>query len=109
MNLPSQSQVLAASRNVVSAIGGAAAFAVSLHFLSSDDAGTIKVAVDQIAGGIASIFAGVVALTPIVTTLWSAWTASHTQQIASVNAIDGVKVVKESAPAETVTAPPKKV
>jgi hypothetical protein len=109
MALPSQSQVIAVSRHVVSAIGGAAAFAVTLQFLSAGDAQTITAAVTNIATGLTSIIAGLTALTPVIMAAWSAYSASHTQQIASVNAIDGVKVVKEDTFAATVTvAPPAK-
>ena len=109
MGLPSQAQVLAIGRHVVSAIGGAAAFAVTMEFISQGDAQTITTAVNDIATGLASIIAGITAITPVAMAIWSAWSSSHTQQIASVNAIDGVKVVKQSAPAETVTTPPAKV
>jgi hypothetical protein len=104
----SQSQVMAIGRHVATAIGGAAAFAVSLHFLSSGDADTIVKAVNQIATGFTSIVTGVLALVPIASGLWAAYSASPKAQIAAINNGDnGVKVVAATAPANTVTAPLK--
>lgn len=107
MNLPSQSQVNAAGRHVLTFAMGGVASAAALHVISAGDATTISNSISQISTGVADIAAGLAPIIAIVSAWYAAWSASHKSQIASVNAIDGVKVVKDSVTAATVTAPPK--
>lgn len=53
------------------------------------------------------ILATIGPVTMLVTFLWGLYVHSHNAKIASVNAISGVKVVRDTTPAAMVTAAPK--
>jgi hypothetical protein len=86
---------------------GAITAAAALHIVTADQASTISTSVTQIGNGIQLIAAGMAPLIALATGLYSAWTATHTQQIASVNSIPGVKVVSEASPEPAVSTVPK--
>lgn len=106
MDLPSQSQLLAVGRHVVSyAMGGVTVLGV-MHMISGGDVTTLTNSINQISQGVALIAAGLGPIIGIASAAWSAYTASAKSQIAAVNAGDnGVKVVAATTPAPTVTAP----
>lgn len=105
--MPSQSQVVAVGRHVVTYAMGAATALAALHVVSAGDAATISNSITQISSGVAEIATGMAPLIAIVSALWSAWSSSHKSQIAAVNATPGIKVVKETNPGIPVTEPPK--
>jgi hypothetical protein len=108
MNLPSQSQLLALGRHVVSyTMGGVTVLGV-LHVVNGGDVATLTNSINQISQGVALIAAGLGPIIAIASGLWSMYTASPKQQISAVNTADnGVKVVAASTLAPTVTAPLK--
>lgn len=102
-----QSQIAAISRHVVTYAMGAATAAAAFGLLNSNDVGTISTSLGEISDGVAKIAAGLAPLVAMASGVYAAWAASRKAQIASVNAIPGVKVVNElatSAPA--VSTPP---
>lgn len=107
MDLPNSSQVSAFGRHVLSYSMGAVSAAAVLHVISAGDATTIGNSISQISTGVAEIAAGLAPIIALVSGWYAAWSASHKSQIASVNAIPGVKVVAQAVPAITLTAPPK--
>ena len=106
MWIPTQSQVAAAGRHVLSYSMGAVTALAALHLIGAGDATTISTSINQISDGVAQIAAGVAPLLTIAAGWYAAWTASHKQQIASVNAIDGVKVVADTSKSVQVSAVP---
>lgn len=61
----------------------------------------------KIGNAVADICAGFAPLVAIGSGWYAAYTASHKQQIAAVNAIEGVKVTVQNALGPIVTVPPK--
>lgn len=106
MNLPSQSQVNAAGRHVLTFTMGAVSAGAALHVVSAGDATTISNSLSQISSGVAEIAAGLAPIIALLSGWYAAWSASHKSQIAAVNAVPGIKVVSEFASAPTVTVPP---
>jgi hypothetical protein len=106
----SLAQVAAAGRHLLTfvsgGVSGAAAVLATLHVVSAGDVATIANSLTQISNGVAEIVAGLAPLVAIASGAWAAWTASHTSQIAAVNAVPGIKVVKESGPGAVVTGAP---
>ena len=107
MQLPSQAQIAAVGRHVLTFSMGMTAAAAALHVVSSDQASTITTSVTQIGNGIAEIATGLAPLIALATGAYAAWTASRKSQIAAVNNDpgNGVKVVAETAAAPQVNAP----
>ena len=107
MELPSQSQVLAIGRHVVSyAMGGVTVLGV-MHIVSASDVATLTTSIDQISQGVALIAAGLGPIIGIISALWSAYTASSKAQIATVKAMPGVEVVKEGSGGTPISVQPK--
>lgn len=107
MDLPNSSQVAAAGRHVLTFAMGGVSFLATVNILSPSDATTVTASVTQISHGVAEIAAGLAPLVAMASGFYSVWTASHKSQIAAVNnAIPGVKVVRDTAPAPVVTEPP---
>jgi predicted flavoprotein YhiN len=73
------------------------AWAASKGIISNADLSTLMAAILGIAGPAVML----------ATAIWGWYVHSHEAQIASVNALPGVKVVSENAPAVMVTAVPK--
>lgn len=107
MQMPNADQIKAAGRHVLTFAMGGVSFLATLHVISDTDATTVSASVTQISHGVAEIAAGLAPLIAMASAAWSAWSASHKSQIAAVNnSIPGVKVVRDTAPAPTVTEPP---
>lgn len=97
-------QVNAALRHVYTAVGAIVAALVALGYLGQTDADQVVSLVNQIGGGVAIIVGAIGALLPILSAIRAAWSASHAQQIAKVEKLDGVTVV-----VDPVAAPPSAV
>jgi hypothetical protein len=113
MNLPNSQMLAAFGRHCVSYAMGAITFAAMTHAVSTGDASTLTNSVNLISQGVADIASGLGPILALATAAYSAWTASHASQIASVRAIPGVSgvLIDKSAAAPAVvaaaTAPPK--
>lgn len=92
-------------RHVYSFLGGAMVV-LGLAGIDTDTQAKILAAVHQIGDGLSSILAGVGVLVPIAVGLWARWTAKPAQQIAAVNAIPGVAVVKDGSANLDPSVPP---
>lgn len=101
------SQLAAAGRHVVTFLAGGVTCLAALHVISAGDAAAIGSTVTRIGNDAADVCAALAPVAAIVSGWFAAYKASHQQQIKSVNAIDGVKVVNENAPGAVVTAAPK--
>ena len=107
MELPSQSQVLAAGRHVVSYSMGAVTALAAVHLISSGDATTIANSINQISQGMALIFAGLGPIIALASGWWATYTSSSKVQIATVKAMPGVEVVKEGSGGTPISVQPK--
>jgi hypothetical protein len=87
MQTPSQAQVIAAGRHVLTAAASIVAFASVMHLISGDEAGKINDALSQIGAGVASIATGVGTLVTVLSGIWAAYTASTSHQVAAVGAL----------------------
>lgn len=76
----------------------AGAYATNKGWLSTTDLSTLT----------ADILAALGPAVMLVTFVWGFYVHSHGARIASVNAIEGVKVVSQNSPGATVTAAPVK-
>ena len=102
----SASQLAAIGRHVITFFAGGITFLAALHVISAGDAQAIGTSLTKIGSDVADIFAALAPIIAILSGWWAAYTASHKQQIAAVNAISGVKVTVENAPGPIVTVPP---
>lgn len=93
MNLPTQSQVVAFGRHVVTYAMGGISMLAAVHVLSPTDATTATGAINQISTGVASIIAGVGTLVAIASGVYAAVTASPLWQIFAVAKNPDVKAV----------------
>ena len=107
MNTPTQAQLAAAGRHVLTFSMGATAAVAALHVISSDQASTITTSVTQIGNGVAQIAAGLAPLIALATGAYATWTASRKSQMAAINDDKGnlVKVVPNTSPTPAVTEP----
>ena len=107
MNMPTQAQLAAAGRHVLTFSMGATAAVAALHVISSDQASTITTSVTQIGNGVAQIAAGLAPLIALATGAYATWTASRKSQMAAINDDKGnlVKVVPNTSPTPAVTEP----
>lgn len=103
----SASQLAAAGRHVVTFLAGVVTCLAALHVISAGDAATIGSTVTRIGNDVADILAALAPLIAAASGWYAVYKSGHQQQIASVNAIDGVKVVRDNSPGAVVTAPPK--
>lgn len=87
MQMPSQGQVYAAGRHVLTASVAIVGTLATMHLLSADDAGKITDAFSQIGSGLASVATGVTTLVGIGSAFYAALTASRSHQIAAVGAL----------------------
>lgn len=117
MELPTQAQVVAFGRHVVTfAMGGVTVLAAA-HALSPTDATSATGAINQISSGVASIIAGVTTLIGIASGIYAAVSASPLWQLFAVAKNPDVKaVITEPTPTgkalaqaapDNVTAAPK--
>lgn len=105
MQLPTQGQVDSVLRHVYSTVAGAGAVAVVMG-MSPEMRDTAYAAIQQIGGGIASIFAGVLALIPVINGARAFFKSSPDQQIQSINKADNGLVVTKAVnvdPRDVVT------
>lgn len=86
MPLPTQQQVSAAGRHVLTFSMGVVTAMAALHVISSGDAATISQAISGISSGLAAIATAAAPLIAIVSGWYAAYTASHKAQVASVKA-----------------------
>jgi len=100
-------QYAAAGRHVLTFAMGAVTAAASIGIVTAGEAGTLTTSLGHIGTGVSELAAGLAPLIAMGSGLFATWSASHKSQIASINALPGVKVVAESVPAPQVTAPPK--
>lgn len=100
-------QFAAVGRHVVTFLAGGVTFLAALHVISSGDAQTIGSSLTRIGNDVADITAALAPVVGVLSAWWAAHKQGHKQQIAAVNAIDGVKVVSELAPGKPVAAVPK--
>lgn len=110
MQLPTSGQVAAAGRHVVSFIAGGVTVAAGLHLLSGTNASTITTSVQHIEAGVAEIAAGLGPLVAILSGWYAAWSASHIQQLKSVEKAVNSGTLKDVAivpvgPAAPIAAP----
>jgi hypothetical protein len=120
MEMPTQSQVYAAGRHVLTASVAIIGTLATMHLISADDAGKITDAFSQIGSGLASVATGVTTLVGIGSAFYAALTASKSHQVAAVgelakvpgSGVAGVittptpegRALAESIPASTVVA-----
>lgn len=101
------SQLAAIGRHVLTFLMGGITFLAAIHVLSAGDAATMGAALTKIGTDVADIAAALAPVVAIVSGWYAAYKSSHQQQIASVNAIPGIKVVGENAPGAQVSVAPK--
>lgn len=91
----------------------AATAALTIAGMSQGDTTTIGVAVHQIGDGIASVIAGVTALTPIVMAAYSAWSGTRKARLIDMDKDPEIKkmemVPNTAAAQEAATIPGNKV
>lgn len=80
-NLPTQDQVLAAGRHVVTFAGGAVTMFASLHLITGGDATSAAAALNQIGHGFSEIIAGAGTLMSIVSLSFAALSANPLLQL----------------------------
>lgn len=112
ITMPTEAQLLAAGRNVASAVSGGVVVLAALHVISADDVGKVTDAFSQIGSGFASIIGGVTALITIATPIWAAYKASHSSQLDAVASSPDVqkvvmvsKALADAVPSDKVVAP----
>jgi hypothetical protein len=93
MKAPSEAQLMAAGRHVVSYSMGAITVLAATHIASPDQATTATNAITQISEGLASIITGASTLIAIGSAVWATVTASLKNQIASVQASPQAQVI----------------
>jgi len=101
------SQLAAIFRHIITFLAGGVTFLAALHVISAGDAQAIGASLTKIGNDFADICAALAPIAAIVSAWWASYTASHTQQIRAVNAIEGVKVTTQNAPGATITTAPK--
>lgn len=113
ITMPTEAQLLAAGRNVASAVSGGVVVLAALHVISADDVGKVTDAFNQIGSGLASVLGGITALVTVAAPIWAAYTASHSSQLAAVAASPDVqkvvmasKALADAVPNDKVVAPP---
>jgi hypothetical protein len=108
MNFPSNDQLVAIGRHVVSyAMGGITVLSVT-HLVSSDQANQLGQSVNQISQGVALIATGLAPILAIVSSVYASWAQSQKSHIAAVNQADnGLHVVASTVTAPTQVAPIK--
>jgi len=84
MQVPTQAQVLAGGRHVISFAAGIVAGGAALHAISPTDATNATNAITQIGTGFASIVAGVSTLVAVVSGAYATLSASPLWQIFAV-------------------------
>lgn len=106
MDAPTQGQVIAAGRHLLTFVAGGIATAATLHVITPADATSATNALNQIGTGIASVIAGVTALIGVASGAYAAWSASPFSQIFAVKklAIDPTKVASKEAQVALVNA-----
>lgn len=99
MDAPTQGQVIAAGRHLLTFVAGGIATAATFHVISPADATSATNAINQISSGFASIIAGVTTLIGIASGLYAAWSASPFSQIFAVKklATDSSRTVAGAA------------
>lgn len=104
MNLPTQGQVAAFGRHVLTFAAGGVTFASTLHIISADQATTISTSLGHIANGFNELAAGIGPLVAMASGLYAAWSASNKSRVQSVAKIPGTVVVTEPQLATAVPA-----
>lgn len=100
-------QIIAIVRHIITFFAGGVTFLAAIHVLSTGDAQIIEQSLTKIGSDIADIC---VALAPIIaagSAVWAAHKQAPSQQIKSVNALEGVKVTSQNAPGAVITTLPK--
>jgi hypothetical protein len=99
MQLPSQSQVVAFGRHVVSYSMGALTAGVALHIVSGDQAHDATQAITQISTGVGSILAGCTTLIALASAVWAAWKSSPFATLLQASKLlgDSGKIVLKDA------------
>lgn len=87
MALPTQNQVVAAGRHLLTFAAGGIATAAALHAISPADATSATNALTQIGTGLASLIAGITTLIGVASGAYAAWSASPFSQIFAVKKI----------------------
>jgi sulfite exporter TauE/SafE len=108
MNLPSNEQLVAIGRHVVSyAMGGITVLSVT-HLVTADQANQLGQSIDKISQGVALIATGLAPIIAIVSSIYASWAQSQKSHIAAVNQADnGLHVVASTVSAPTQVAPLK--
>ena len=91
MELPTQSQVVAFGRHVVSYSAGALSAGVVLHVVSQGQANDAGNAITQISTGVASIAAGLTTLASVAMGIWAAWKSSPFAQLLQASKVLGTQ------------------
>lgn len=95
MKLPTQAQLAAFGRHIVSYAAGAVTAAAALHLLTPGQAGTITTSVQHISDGVSQIAVGVAPLISMASGLYAAWKSSHPQILKAAEKIPGVQIVQK--------------
>lgn len=93
MEMPTQAQLAAFGRHLLSYGAGAATAAAAFNLISSGQAMVITTSLQHIGNGVSEIAVGVAPLVSLATGLFAAWTASHKSLVEAVAAIPGTTVV----------------
>lgn len=92
MKLPSELQLAAFGRHVVTYGSGFVSALVVTHMASPDQGQSATTAITQISQGVASVITGVTTLVGIGSAVWATVTASLKSQIAAVQAAPQAQV-----------------
>ena len=114
LKMPSEGQLIAFGRHVVSYSMGAISAGVTFHVLSQGDASNAGNAITQISTGIGSVIAGVTTLVGVIMGVWSAWKSSPFAQLLQTSKLlgnEGTIMIKDpelaaKLPPNVVALPP---